>query len=41
MYSFRVTFSFDEKLQAFEFWRKHESEASKALLRFPIQMSEI
>ena len=25
--SFRVIFSFDEKLQAFEFWLKHESEA--------------
>ena len=32
MCSFRVILSFDEKLQASEFWRKHESEASEALL---------
>ena len=32
MFSFRVIFSFDEKLYAFEFWRKHESEASEDLL---------
>ena len=32
MPSFWVIFSFDEKLWAFEFWYKHESEASEALL---------
>ena len=37
--SFRVIFSFDEKLCAFEFWLKHESQASEAKLWFLIQMS--
>ena len=32
MRSFRVIFSFDEKLWAFEFWLKHESEASEAIV---------
>ena len=31
MCSFRVIFSFDEELYAFEFWVKHESEAREAM----------
>ena len=39
MSSFTAICSFEEKLQAFQFWQKHENEAPSARLSFFIPMS--